>query len=305
MSWRQASSAPPAPPEVTFCAVQFWVTKRHVFAVQYYQNTRVPDAIKAARTYTSFFRSDDGGGTWTRLDAAMPPGGATLYLYPMHLADGDTLLMSDPYYVSNGHGGEDDWGTRLWRTRDAGQSWQLMATLSQNDGSVPVRALGVWSGSPTLSHPLYVLGDTIDSHHFHIVIEQVSDLQHWSRLPPLPVAGATADRLGVTTVLAETSSGKLLALGVGPHNTVPAAGADPAPGTYDQQWLWEWDPRAVHWIGIAPALQSPWPLHCSDHCFAGMLSQGRDPVHADTYLWIGSSGWDSNILSRLLLPAGT
>ncbi len=131
----------------------------------------------------------------------------------------------------------------------------------------------VRSATPSLAHPLYLLDEAYPaSLRFRIQIAQVTDTRHWAPLPPLPIAGASPERMGITSVLAETASGKLLVFGLGSDDHIPADDAlqsssfKPA-----QQWLWEWDPQASRWTLLTPALVTPWPEPLSSPTLHGLI----------------------------------
>src|SRR5262249_38536071 len=122
-------------------------------------------------------------------------------------------------------------------------------------------------------------------------------------LPPLPVPGASAAHLGIIRVLAETSSGMLLALGVDPEQgmQVPGGDAAPAPDLYRQQWLWAWDPRRSQWTVFDSPLPEPWE-RCTGTCWEGFLAVASDSMSTGTYLWVRGSGTGTTQLYRIFLP---
>jgi hypothetical protein len=126
------------------------------------------------------------------------------------------------------------------------------------------------------------------------------DNRHWAYLPPLPVKGAGADHIGITSILGVTASGKLLAFGVNPQTGVQAD--KPPEEQFDQQWLWSWDPHAQRWTSLAPPLPLAWKA-CSDGCWRASLAQSV--ASQQTILWVRGyvSENNANELYRLSLPA--
>jgi hypothetical protein len=149
-----------------------------------------------------------------------------------------------------------------------------------------VRAL-----TPSTAHPLYLIDEvSVASRLLRIQIAQASDMRRYAPLPPLPIAGATPEHMGITTVLTTTPSGKLLVFGLGPDDHIPSDSVlqsdDPQ---WARQWLWEWGPQARRWTLLAPALDTPWP-QCSDRCWPAMLTPAQGAGETDIYLtvWHGS-----------------
>ncbi|HEX5547787.1 MAG TPA: hypothetical protein VFX24_10270, partial [Ktedonobacterales bacterium] len=211
--------------------------------------------------------------------------------YPLLLDDGETLLLTAIQFEPAARGTLDHGTTWLWVSRDAGDNWEPLATV---DGFVVQTVLPLASVRmlpPSAAHPLYLInGVSVPSRLLRIQIAQASDLHHYAPLPPLPIAGASPEHMGITTVLTTTPSGKLLVFGLGPDDHIPSDGSlqtdDPQ---FARQWLWEWDPQAHRWTLLAPALDAPWP-QCSDHCWPGMLTPSQSAGATSMYLtiWHGS-----------------
>ncbi len=280
---------PIQPGQRTNCTVTPWPTARHLYLYYYY--TVIPSADnQPGRDGTSLVRSDDGGQTWKRLDANLPPGNSSAY--PRLLDDGETLLLNAYHYDQSANDKIDHEETQLWVSRDAGDSWEPWGRIQGLDVGQMMMDPGKRWLTPSLEHPLYLLsGDGILSLHYRIQIAQVIDKRHYAPLPPLPIAGASPEHLGITSVLAETPSGKLLVFGLGPDDRVPTdsqqqlSTQQPA-----QQWLWEWNPQSSQWILLMPALDVPWTNGCSDHCWRGMLTPARGAGETGMYLtvWHGT-----------------
>ncbi|HKT36737.1 MAG TPA: hypothetical protein VJR48_00080, partial [Ktedonobacterales bacterium] len=230
-------------------------------------------------------RSDDGGQTWKRLDANLPPGNYSAY--PRLLDDGETLLLNVYRYDQSANGKIEHEETQLWVSRDAGDNWEPWDMIEGLDVGQMVMDPGKRWLTPSSAHPLYLLsGEGIPSLYYRIQIAQVTDMRHYAPLPPLPIAGASSERLGITSVLAETPSGKLLVFGLGPDDHVPTDNQQLHTQQPAQQWLWEWNPQASRWTLLAPALDVPWTNGCIDHCWRGMLTPARGAGATGAYLMV-------------------
>jgi hypothetical protein len=304
LSWRRASTNPPAPSGAVSCGVDTWVTAHHLYVFQTFEPA--PSDGRAASQASAMFGSDDGGRTWKQLDDALDSGED---VFPMQLADGESMLVGESFIEGHDKGGAPRWATRLWATRDAGSRWQPIGTVSGYDGASLVWASGVRSTSPTLTQPFYMpsLAET-PWYYFEVQIAQIYD-QRWALLPPLPVAGASAEHLGITDVLGETPAGKLLVFGIAPQDPLPVipppvVGGQSTPPQLSEQWLWEWDPRAARWVVIAPPLPHAWP-QCAAQCWGAAFSVGQGPKGVGTYVWVSGGGLDGSTgIFRMILPRG-
>lgn len=312
--WHAVPSLPDAPMQAdqnAHCNVSLWPSARHLYLLSQYATPTGPPNSSDWTFVTLLARSDDDGHTWKRLDGNLPPESDAGFS-PTGLDDGETLLFHANHYDPPAQGKPSHIETWLWISHDAGDSWQPLGNI-QGIGVqsilLPAEARSV---TPSRAQPFYLISNTsIPSLGYRIQIAQVSDLHHWAPLPPLPIAGASPEHLGITSVLTETASGNLLVFGLGPGDRVPSdteqqsASLRPA-----QQWLWEWNPQTSRWIVFTPALDVPWP-RCSDHCWNGWLAPGAavgDTDGAGAYLWVmGYEGVDDNGAAhaevfRILLP---
>jgi hypothetical protein len=256
------------------------------------------------------YRSDDNGKMWTKewetttdsLHPANPPAATPSFSPYSVQADGKSEVQAMQRQDANGKAEE----TILWSTHDAGQSWQAIGRLPGWYSPYPPLASGGRSTEPSKSNPMYLLGqDQVPALLFRIQIVQITDGRHWSALPPLPVPGATVDRLGITRLLGVTASGKLLALGVGPDEQVPGGEDQTAhnrepPGFGEH--LWMWDAGAGRWTYYATPMP-PADGRCLDVCWDGQVSVGDGPRGQGTYLWLrGDYPEGHQALYRMELP---
>jgi hypothetical protein len=224
---------------------------------------------------TATYLSEDGGQTWRAAKHVSEGMG-----YPVFLADG-TMLLAAYTRADSPTAGD----TVLWTSHDAGETWDPRSILSGGySGNRILTAPGVRDLAPSLASPVYLLANTTFSLGLRVQIAQITDDRHWATLPPLPIAGATAQHTGVTQALTVTPSGKLLALGLGPQDRIPADGQYEA-SLFARQWLWEWDPRLTKWSVITQPLDVPWP-QCSDGCWTAYVTRAG----ADEDVWL--RGWD-------------
>lgn len=214
-------------------------------------------------------------------------------------ADGKSEVQATYRQDANGK-----MATILWTTSDAGQSWRALGRLP--DLYEPWPVAGARSVEPAREHPIYLAQETnVPGMLFRTRVAQISDGTHWALLPPLPVSGATVDRLGITRLLGVTASGKLLALGVGPEEQVPG-GEDQTAHNREPfgfgQHLWMWDAGAGRWTYYATPMP-PADGHCLDVCWDGQVSVGDGPRGQGTYLWLrGDYPEGQQALYRMYLP---
>jgi hypothetical protein len=258
--------------------------RHHLYIFYDYAIFSDPPGSNTQSYGSSLERSDDGGQTWKRLDANQPPGGDG---YLLLLDDGETLLLNVYHFDQSAHGKIEHEETRLWVSRDAGDSWEPLATVDGFPVQTMLPMASARALSPSAAHPLYLMSDASGpSRLLRIQIAQVTDMQHYAPLPPLPIAGASAEHLGITTVLATTPAGRLLVFGLGPDAHIPSDGVLQADDQqFARQWLWEWDPQAHRWTLLAPALDAPWP-QCSDHCWPSMLTPAQGSGATGMYLTV-------------------
>ncbi|WIG60576.1 MAG: hypothetical protein OJF49_003324 [Ktedonobacterales bacterium] len=279
---------------VYICSHFVWITARHVFLTTSYSIVQTtPGSGFSTVGGGAIARSDDGGRTWARVQFPDQSGMPTL------LADGETIIASGADTANPKSG-----NSVLWQSRDAGDNWQRMAILEQSGAYEILTAPGVHTAEPSVAHPLYLAnGLAIPWYLFRIQVAQVTNSQHYAPLPPLPVPGTSSERLGITTILGETPDGKLLALGIGPDDSLPAPDQPVSMTQFSQQWLWEWDPRLDRWSAFTTPLPLPWSQSstpfpgCSDHCWLSYIAVGQGTAGA--YLWVRTIG---SALYRMRLP---
>ena len=285
--WQLVPSLPDAPIQsdrFNYCSLALLPARHHLYIFYDYAIFSDPPGSNTQSYGSSLERSDDGGQTWKRLDANQPPGGDG---YLLLLDDGETLLLNVYHFDQSAHGKIEHEETRLWVSRDAGDSWEPLATVDGFPVQTMLPMASARALSPSAAHPLYLMSDASGpSRLLRIQIAQVTDMQHYAPLPPLPIAGASAEHLGITTVLATTPAGRLLVFGLGPDAHIPSDGVLQADDQqFARQWLWEWDPQAHRWTLLAPALDAPWP-QCSDHCWPSMLTPAQGSGATGMYLTV-------------------
>ena len=287
VTWQAIPSFPAAPPPDADCGFSALPSGRHIYFYYNYTTRTGPPDKRVSVNHLTYWRSDDGGQSWKRLDQNRPPGD-TGFFYPRLLDDGETLFLAVNTFDPGSQGNPTNEQSWLWVSRDAGDSWQPLADfkdiliqniLPQPDG----RAL-----APTQAHPLYLVSEAgVPSRYLRIQLAQMTDPHHWEPLPPLPIAGASPAHLGITSVLTTTPSGRLIVFGLGPDSHIPSSD-EPMIDTQQlaRQWLWEWDAQASRWTLLAPTLDAPWPT-CSDHCWNGWITpaSGSDAA-ASMELWV-------------------
>ena len=312
-TWRGMESLPPLPEHAEQCFARVWSTAHTLYVIYSAQfnmrNVRQGDTTTFAYNLTTVeYRSDDNGKTWAKdwettfdsLHAAANPPAATPSFSPYSVqADGKSEVQATQRQDANGK-----MATILWTTSDAGQSWHALGRIP--DIYVPWPVTGARSAQPTRGHPIYLAQDTVQPGMlFRVRVAQITDGAHWAPLPPLPVPGATADRLGITRLLGVTASGKLLALGVGRDEQVPGGEDQTAhnrePSGFGQH-LWMWDAGTERWTYIATPTP-PADGQCLDVCWDGQVSVGEGPQGQGTYLWLrGDYPEGHQTLYRMKLP---
>lgn len=303
--WRLVPSLPDAPIQsdrFNYCTLSLSPARHHLYLYYNYAICSGPPGCNTQTYGSSLERSDDGGKTWKRLDQNQPAGGEGEY--PRLLDDGETLLLNIYHYDESPRGKIAHEETQLWVSRDAGDSWEPWGKIQGVDVGQMMMDPGKRWLTPSLAHPLYLLSeDGIPSLYYRIQIVQVSDMQHYAPLPPLPIAGTGPERLGITSVLAETPSGKLLVFGLGPDDHVPTDNQQQSTQQPAQQWLWEWDPQTSRWTLLMPALDVPWTNGCSDHCWRGMLTPAQGAGATGMYLTVWRYSDNGQVsLFRISLP---
>lgn len=310
-TWR-SNPLPPLPAHADQCQVNVWSTA-HMLYVTYsarfnFRNVPCGKTTSCAvnDTVTAAYYSGDGGTSWTkeretRADSLHGDWPATPRFSPYSVqADGKREVQATYRLDERGATTE----TILWTTSDAGRNWHALGRLPDMYDPWPV--LGARSVEPTRTHPIYLAQNTGDpALLFRVRIAQISDGTHWSALPPLPVPGATVDRLGITRLLGVTASGKPLALGVAPEERVPDAGDQSVlnhepPGFGEH--LWMWDAGAGRWTSYATPTP-PSDRQCLDMCWDGQVSVGDGPDGQGTYLWLRRDiPGEVQALYRMYLP---
>lgn len=295
--WHALPSLPDAPIQAghnTYCSVSLWPSARHLYLFYDYSRWSGRPDHPTWTGGTSLARSDDGGQTWKRLDENLPPESDESF-DPRLLDDGETLLASVNHFDSPAQSKLPHVDTWLWVSRDAGDSWEPLADMRDFGTQRMLLPADARSAAPSPTQPLYLINSASGpSLLYRIQIAQVSNLRHWEPLPPLPIAGATPEHLGITTVLTETAAGNLLVFGLGPDDHVPSSNEQQSTGHRPaEQWLWEWNPQGRRWTLLRPALDIPWP-QCSDHCWNGWLTPGDGTDGAGAYLWVMGFDLDAN-----------
>jgi hypothetical protein len=280
------------PGQRTNCDAFAWPTMRHLFLSYDYSVTAGLDN-HVMKHGSSFARSDDGGQTWQNLDANLPPGSQD---YPnlQPLDDGETLLYRVYQYEPAKNGKPEHEETWFWVSRDAGDSWEPLADIDGLTFETMMPEMSAHALTPTQRRPLYLISETfMTSTTLRVQIAQMTDLNHWSPLPPLPIAGASPEHLGILSVLTTTPSGRLIVFGLGPDDHIPLADGSQSSNNLGpkQQWLWEWDPVASRWSLLTPSLDMPWP-DCGDHCWHGWITPAQDADGVSAYLCVTGYGSD-------------
>ncbi len=310
-TWQVAELLPPLPAHADQCEVNVWSTAHTLYVTYSTQfngrNVRQGDTTTFAYNLTTVeYRSGDNGKTWTKdwetttdsLHPAVQLETPRFSAYSVH-ADGKSEVQATHRQDADGK-----METILWTTSDAGQNWHALGRLP--DMYAPWPVLGVRSVEPTRGHPIYLTQSAAEPGMlFRVRVAQISDGAHWAPLPPLPVPGATVDRLGITRLLGVTTGGKLLALGVGPGERVPGEGDQSVlnhePSSFGKH-LWLWDAGAGRWTSYATPIL-PSDGQCPDVCWDGQVSVGDGPHGQGTYLWLrGDSPEGHQALYRMYLP---
>ncbi|HEY7342228.1 MAG TPA: sialidase family protein [Ktedonobacterales bacterium] len=286
--WQLVPSLPGAPIQsdrFNFCGLTLSPARHHLYLYYDYAICSGPPGCNTQTGGGSLERSDDGGQTWKRLNQNQPPGDEGGY--PLLLDDGETLLLTDIQFEPAARGNPEQGTTWLWVSRDAGDNWEPLAAVDGLFVQTVLPLAGARALTPSTAHPLYLISEaSISSRLLRIQIAQATDMRHYAPLPPLPVAGATPEHMGITTVLTTTPAGKLLVFGLGPDDHIPTDSVlqadDPQ---FARQWLWEWDPQAHRWTLLAPALDAPWP-QCGDHCWPAILTPAQGAGATGMYLTV-------------------
>jgi photosystem II stability/assembly factor-like uncharacterized protein len=287
--WRVLSPPlPPLPAKMESCWLGASVAPRHLYAsVSTSVLLGITNGTANYQTAIWNTRSDDDGRTWTPPANDMSPTESPVW--SLSSTDGQTITLAAGYIQQ---GKAPTLNTHLWVSRDAGASWQPLGTLPGFYATRLTAPPGVTLVDASAHKPAYaVSGEGSNWTILHVQVAQISG-QTWAPLPPLPVGGASAERMGITGALTATPDGKLLALGLGPHASIPSDGTIADIQTLDE-WLWEWDPVAARWSAIASLPSGSWPSPCADHCWRGEIAQGAGPQGSGTYLWLVSNGGGS------------
>jgi hypothetical protein len=247
----------------------------------------------ATNVKTSVAYSEDGGGHWSRVngDSAQLLGFRLAFL-----ANSTIITVRWPAQQEDSEN-----ASALWTSQDRGDSWHPLNKLHGIAPDQVLLSFGAQSAHATADQPLYLAARShFPSRLLALKAAQIVDNRHWAYLPPLPVKGASADHIGVTSTLGVTASGKLLAFGVSPTADIQSIGSSEKPLV--EQWLWSWDPHAQRWTSLAPPLPVEWKL-CSDGCWRASIAQSA--TNQQTVLWVRGyvSENNANELYRLALPA--
>lgn len=311
-TWRAMESLPPLPAHAERCGANVWSTARSLYVMYsaQFNGRNVQQGSGTTFAYdltTAEYRSDDNGKSWTKewetttnsLHPANPPAETPSFSPYSVQADGKSEVQATHRQDADGK-----IETIVWTTSDAGQSWRALGRLP--DMYEPWPVLGARAVEPTRAHPIYLTQSAAEPGMlFRVRIAQITDGAHWAPLPPLPVSGATADRLGITRLLGMTASGKLLALGVAPGEQVPGENNQSVlnrePAGFGEH-LWMWDAGVGRWTYIATPTPEP-ADRCLDVCWDGQVSVGGGPQGQGTYLWLrGGFPGEAQALYRMYLP---
>ncbi len=287
VTWRVLSPLP-VPPTAGDGDCALYLTA-HAFLLRY---TILAPLINGVRGSDAdyLFRSGDDGTTWQRADLVF---GALRRLAPVALPDGDSILLAAS--VSSAALP----AVALWRSHDDARTWDLLGRLPRLASSVflPPPAAAY---PPDAVHPLYApVGPDLPHYLYRLGVLESRDGARWRTLPPLPVPGATPDRIGLTNLLGVAPDGRLLAFGADPAAGVPSAD-QAGPRREPSQTLWAWDPLAARWERLPDALPLPWPAHCSDQCWSAAFTLTSEGTIFLTVASAGPAG--PALLYRLALP---
>lgn len=286
-TWRVLSPLP-VPPTAGDGDCALYLTA-HAFLLRY---TILAPLVNGTRGSDAdyLFRSGDDGTTWQRADLVF---GALRRLAPVGLPDGDSLLLAAS--VSSVAP-----PTRplLWFSHDDARTWETLGQLPRSASAIYLPQPTV-TYPPTAAHPLYAsVNPDVPHYLYRSGVLESRDGARWFTLPPLPVPGATPDRIGLTNLLGVAPDGRLLAFGAEPGAGVPPDQA--APRREPSQTLWAWDPVVGRWERLPDALPLPWPAHCSDQCWGAAFTIASDGTIFLTVASAGPAG--PALLYRLTLP---
>jgi hypothetical protein len=268
-TWRPIQHASILPVSTDGGACQLWSTARRLFMWSHSYSGSGNDRLE---------RSDDDGRTWMRADAGL--AGLNAFWYPQVLdASGDTLGALV--------GARPD----LWVTRNAGTSWQRIGLIVRDRGGGQVvvsdlvteasfgRAPGICRCVFAVSSP-GLLGASAGRQVF-----LSRDYTHWSPLPPIPVAGASATRSGVFQVLGPTAGGRLLALGAEPDAGLLSIPDRVGIVTGPPPRLWAWNTHTGRWeLAVTP-------MPCEDLQTCNMYPNGASAVVQADGALLGTMVW--------------
>lgn len=231
-------------------------------------------------------RSEDGGASWTRIDAAF--GAGALFFLPQIGPGGSLALSVLPAAPRSAP-------TQLWTSDDAGDTWRRVSDIPEYAGifllATPTKS-GAW---PAADSPFYsLISEQIPSSLYRERVVQTTDGQHWTALPPLPVPGTNSIQYGIFQALAVAPDGRLLVFGADPHTGIPTV-ADPPPAAF---WLWTWNPQSRRWSVLTEPLAHSERLGCG-LCWQAALATGPNGA---TYLYVAhwfDSGDDALFSIRL------
>jgi hypothetical protein len=216
-------------------------------------------------------RSDDGGQTWQRADHGLEGLGDNWFVQPLD-GSGEALYIGDgpghPVIL-----------TTLWVTHDAGANWQRVTS-----GRLPNPPFGEPDLTPIISGPGFTpliteppLADAAracqcvvvaDAHDGPLPLRfnwrpySSRDLVHWTPLPPIPLAGTSAQFSGVATPLGMSGDGRFLALGPDPDAGLPFPPGYHGPLPKAAPALWAWDTHTGRWNVSRTHLPCPNPQNC-------------------------------------------
>jgi hypothetical protein len=237
-------------------------------------------------------RSDDGGQTWQRADHGLEGLGDTWFVQPLD-GSGEALYIGD----GSGQSTALDAHTALWITHDAGANWQRITPGSLRDPPFGEPVLTPLLTEPPLADAARACQCVFvsDAHDGPLPLRfnwrpySSRDLVHWTALPPLPLAGTSAQFSGVATPLGMTGDGRFLALGPDPEKGLPFPVGYRGPLPKAIPALWAWDTQTGRWNVSRTHLPCPDPQNCdlSEIGSLGVSSgAGTSGQPRGTWFWI-------------------
>lgn len=281
-TWQSHRFDAPTPQNTTEVYCEVYVTAHHLYS-EYSYDINAADPTQRQQIIR-FVRSDDGGATWQAADADL---GVANEFHPYQLGNDDSFAAAGFSFAAH------DLEPTLWITHDAGRHW---TTLGKSAGDTFILTPTGDNATPSQALPWYALkGEQVD----YVTIFQTTDLQHWSKLPRLPLAGSAPNVAEALTVL---SDGAMVVLG-----EAPPTAATPTPLALIQQNpmktldIWIWNPQSARWSVIdAPLAFTASCGLCPSHFITN--AKGANGKGTETYIWIYDDNSPDDVLYRLQLP---